>query len=913
LNILTVHEPDEFCTHSEEQSSIKSQLDVIQNEAEKLSSSSANELKEMRDDLTVILNKIQDMDIKDDSSSSDGDESDDGEAQNQLFKSLSGIMSGLSKLEKGLRIIPKETRVLQHLYFEDMFAREDSIESPSQGTFSWLTMTDTEFEQYISSWEDDSTLSDDENGSNDRISLEFGSQGLDAINEDMNDARQLFRKWLIHGEGVFHISGKAGSGKSTLMKFIAHDTRTVDCLKGWVDGKTLVLASFYFWRSDRKKLQMSLDGLYRSILFEVLRKCPHLIADVLPDQWRTMALQPGSMSFESDLFRPLKIKEAFEKLMQLPVQSENFAFCFFIDGLDEYEADPFEHKVLARHLRDWSIRNNIKMCVSSRPEIEYLDIFRQELRLNLHELTARDIYRSCQDLFEQDEAFPKVKGIYLDLLNEVVSKAEGVFLWACLVVKALLVEVGRDATSERLWQILRSTPPKLEDVYDGMLRSLSRQDRRMVDYILLLVLTNPFDAPMNAICLSWLREAEDFRFPGPGSRYSDQEAIRQLESIRRQLQGLTKGLLILAPYLSELGMCPMFSRRVQFFHRTARDYLTTPERKSQLDASFPLFDAYRTHSILRLAELTLVNTWNVPYPGELEDYATELIHLRHTSNSLYQQPYAHMKILKEIWDLKLKQTTSLQPFRFWNQTVPKSGSDTLFLNMVAFHGQIDFVRKELGSLSNCLVEAGSRVSPEHDISSSGRSSIILSALCSTRNLEMVPFLLGRGFHSQSYVSLFDDVTNKIQKVATVWIVFIAYISSRLFDSFGGGTPDDSLERFFKNLEHFLRAADQVPLVLLLKRLDSKVACITHFTTVEQLVLRCQPPNMNELLILLKMWRGGDGEEMVKVPWGSSQWEAFGAMNKPVYQAFDNLGEFVLEGVASCQEILTDLDAMAFQI
>lgn len=308
-----------------------------------------------------------------------------------------------------------------------------------------------------------------------------------------------------------------------------------------------------------------------------------------------MSLQATNTSFERDLFRPTKIKEAFEILVQKPVQSEKFAFCFFIDGLDEYEADPFEHKVLARHLREWSLKSNIKICVSSRPEIEFLDIFSKDRRINLHELTAQDIRRSSQDMFEKDEGFPKVEGIYLELLKELVDMAEGVFLWANLVVKSLLVEVGRDANSERLWQILRSTPSKLDDVYDGMFNILNRQDKRTVDYILLTVLTNPFRTPMNAMCLSWLSGPEDFRFPGPDYTYSDQDTMRQLDSARRKLQGLTKDLLNLVPDVSPLRTCPMFSQRVHFFHRTARDYLTTPERKNQLLASFPLFDAFETH------------------------------------------------------------------------------------------------------------------------------------------------------------------------------------------------------------------------------------------------------------------------------------------------------------------------------
>lgn len=43
-----------------------------------------------------------------------------------------------------------------------------------------------------------------------------------------------FLDWLKRGTGLFHIAGKPGSGKSTLMKFLANDSRVVEALGEWV-------------------------------------------------------------------------------------------------------------------------------------------------------------------------------------------------------------------------------------------------------------------------------------------------------------------------------------------------------------------------------------------------------------------------------------------------------------------------------------------------------------------------------------------------------------------------------------------------------------------------------------------------------------------------------------------------------
>jgi len=158
-----------------------------------------------------------------------------------------------------------------------------------------------------------------------------------------------------------------------------------------------------------------------------------------------------------------------------PSLSNEFVFCFFIDGLDEYDAHPFEQRALALQLREWSINSGVKMCVSSRPEIGFLDAFLDTQRLHLHELNGQDICCFGRDMFEQDINFLRVKHLYKYLVGRIVTNAEGVFIWTSLVTKCLLIEVGRHASSERLWQALGDTPPEIDALYDQMLSDLSRR------------------------------------------------------------------------------------------------------------------------------------------------------------------------------------------------------------------------------------------------------------------------------------------------------------------------------------------------------------------------------------------------------------------------------------------------------
>lgn len=51
-------------------------------------------------------------------------------------------------------------------------------------------------------------------------------------------SREKFLSWLASRSGIFHIHGKLGSGKSTLMKFLASHERTRAEAKKWA-GKAI--------------------------------------------------------------------------------------------------------------------------------------------------------------------------------------------------------------------------------------------------------------------------------------------------------------------------------------------------------------------------------------------------------------------------------------------------------------------------------------------------------------------------------------------------------------------------------------------------------------------------------------------------------------------------------------------------
>lgn len=90
-------------------------------------------------------------------------------------------------------------------------------------------------------------------------------------------SRTRFVEWMESANGIYWIAGKAGSGKSTLVKYTYHHQCTEKTLKRWAGSSKLVCASHFFWGSGNE-MQKSQTGLLQSLLNQVLKQCPHLIA-----------------------------------------------------------------------------------------------------------------------------------------------------------------------------------------------------------------------------------------------------------------------------------------------------------------------------------------------------------------------------------------------------------------------------------------------------------------------------------------------------------------------------------------------------------------------------------------------------------------------------------------------------------
>jgi hypothetical protein len=373
-----------------------------------------------------------------------------------------------------------------------------------------------------------------------------------------------FIDWLKHGTAPYWITGKAGSGKSTLMKFISRNDETLHYLKEWAGDAKLVVAHFYFWISG-SPLQMSQEGLLRSMLLEMLEKEEDQISRAFLRRWESMTILG---EYDRDPFTREELEQALESIVR--EGSSKMKFCFFIDGLDEYQGDPSELLRLIQRLGAAS--PHLKFCLSSRPWVAFEDTFKECPKLMLQDLTRGDINRYINSRLRSHDQFPALEIRESDyattLMDNVANKAEGVFLWVVLVVKSLSEGLTHGVRVSDLQEMLDALPSDLDELFSRILNSIDPANVLHSSQLFQLFRACSSVMRPSITILHYADEnnAESFKtFKSKPLRQKVYNAIT--ETMRRRFNHLTKGLLEVS----------MDTNRVIYLHRTVADYICLPQ------------------------------------------------------------------------------------------------------------------------------------------------------------------------------------------------------------------------------------------------------------------------------------------------------------------------------------------------
>jgi hypothetical protein len=461
------------------------------------------------------------------------------------FTLLGSLPERIAQLIRESRKITTAQRALQSLLFEDIRQREDQIRDAYAKTFTWI-------------FEDETTS---------------------------------FKRWLISGTGTFWVSGKAGSGKSTLMKFLANHETTKTFLRHWSGAEDLVVASFYFWGVGHETQKTQL-GLMKTLLYQILRQCPELIPSVLPSRFST----GNNADFETYRWTRQELSNAVDSIIAR--RSLKSKFCFFVDGLDEYVDEAAdEHQTLIQYLDHLTESSHVKLCVSSRPWNALTDRYGKcdDLKFILQDLTSEDMLRYAQGLLQQNERFQRLAvrdSQALSLATQIRDRAEGVFLWVHLVTQSLKRGLSEHDDTIELERRLAQTPSDLIEFFHSIFRNI---DDNYKDYTMRALQIAAIALPMPLGAFQYvshevddhtyaIRQGVHFNFdesatvdllgltpPAPTISHEEIKVnkwCRDLLEVRHDKNSPESGIVFVPG-------------EVQFLHRTVKEFLLTTEMQDR--------------------------------------------------------------------------------------------------------------------------------------------------------------------------------------------------------------------------------------------------------------------------------------------------------------------------------------------
>ncbi|KLO84880.1 Uncharacterized protein LW93_7131 [Fusarium fujikuroi] len=333
-------------------------------------------------------------------------------------------------------------RLLRSFQYPDMNRRRNEIHSSYGSTFNWL---------FEGKFEDDYLGSE---------ASQLGyppwyQSGNEADSYPRGLARSSFGTWLKSIENRYWISGRPGTGKSVLMKFIISHKQTMDSLRQWQPEAQIL--SHFFWKVG-SPTQSSFMGFLCSLVYQAfsldkshamscLQKNPDWSRKTGPGDWDKNDLQSLLHSYAKQPARP---------------------FCLFIDGLDELMDDQGVGILIDFLDTLQESPHLVKVCLSSRPEPAIRMRLGQNLDMKMQDLTRNDIEQYARANLKREVSLANSSMHIEDLVMDISWNAQGVFLWAVLVTRSVARGISNGDTREFIKKRLRKTPQKLHELYLDM-------------------------------------------------------------------------------------------------------------------------------------------------------------------------------------------------------------------------------------------------------------------------------------------------------------------------------------------------------------------------------------------------------------------------------------------------------------
>jgi len=289
-------------------------------------------------------------------------------------------------------------------------------------------------------------------------------------------AHPSYSKWIRREDferdhGILWITGKPGSGKSTLTKQAMLRTKEL------YGSSASVHAFFFNARGDA--LEKSEVGLYQALLGQVLKSHRHWPPEILE------AFQKKLKVSQHPKWHPKELRGSLYAALLAQGRHPTY---IFIDALDEcegerttpnYESMNNVINFLEEVARSAANRSLLNICISRR---HFPNIPDKPLQISMDGLNDADIEKYIQAKLRCPPEFE------IESRETLIQRAAGVFLWVVLVVNSLNTTAYNPHTRSEVTSILKTLPEGLEAIFRRSFEKIPAQhvenSRRLIQWVL---------------------------------------------------------------------------------------------------------------------------------------------------------------------------------------------------------------------------------------------------------------------------------------------------------------------------------------------------------------------------------------------------------------------------------------------
>lgn len=388
-----------------------------------------------------------------------------------------------------------------------------------------------------------------------------------------------YREWTQRDRGLLWVKGKPGSGKSTLLRYaLGHGllesevreraytqvreavgqgpttSREHSC-----DDRSVIFLSFFF-HGRGTDLQKTPLGFYRSILHQLL--CHVQLPNGFPDGFLATFLTNRKNNGDSWRWSLSELQSFFENALQKVLNTR--PVWLFLDALDEAGEDNAVELVqsFTSLIQKCSPAHHFRICFSCRSHLivddgapkDATEIFVE--RNNNDDIAAfvESQLKSLDNATSED---------LISMRKAIISRADGVFMWAHLVVKQVRILKRRGATSKRIKDEIAAIPDELHQLYRSLVKKLTYRSESLKVFLWVSLSQRPLSPEE----FGWAMTV-DIDVETSKESFDEYQEIADWDwtgDLERNLKTHSYGLV-------EVALSSQSRPIVQFIHQSVRDF-----------------------------------------------------------------------------------------------------------------------------------------------------------------------------------------------------------------------------------------------------------------------------------------------------------------------------------------------------